>query len=331
MNSFIKTTKKCRKGFHHNKSSGTCSRTLKLDRDSHRLEKIIKSPAFKKKVKDLIEKPVPKEAFKEYFNGEMAGGNSVSSTDKKHILSEIKDNLYDILNAIKIRLLTGVPPDVPQELAEEIISSPTKSLSIKSPASIKSMTIKTMSPIKSMSHIKSMSPIMSIKSIGSLPKSVKSSLSKSINSIKSYLPEEEEEEYKEELVTDSKTQTSLYNAMTIIASTIAIISLLAIGGGTYLYWGPISSSILSIIESLTTLYNSQIKLLENLGLGAKFYSIIELLKSLLYQTQNSKQLQIYQHPPQPITKFFKPVPLLLDYKQPLKIDYHPLYPEIVKI
>jgi len=188
MNSFIKTTRKCRKGFHHNKSSGTCSRTLKLDRDSHRLEKIIKSPAFKKKVKDLIEKPVPKEAFKEYFNGEMAGGNSVSSTDEKHILSKIKDNLMSIINAIKIRLLTGVPPDVPQELAEEIISSPTKSLSIKAPASIKSMTIMSMSPAKSMSYIKS------IKSIRSLPKSVKSSLTKSFNSIKSHLDDDEVED-----------------------------------------------------------------------------------------------------------------------------------------
>jgi len=287
MNSFIKTTKKCRKGFHHNKSSGTCSRTLKLDRDSHRLEKIIKSPAFKKKVKDLIEKPVPKEAFKEYFNGEMAGGNSVTSTDEKHILSKIKDNLYDILNAIKIRLLTGVPPDVPQELAEEIISSPTKSLSIKSPASIKSMTIKSMSPVKSMSHIKSMSPIMSIKSIGSLPKSVKSSLSKSIHSIKSHLTEEEEEEYKEELVTDSKTQISLFNAMTVIASTIAIISLLTIGG---FYYGAGSAIMTTtIINNLKNLYNNNniISIISSLNLLDKFNSIINSLKHLVQKQEKT--------------------------------------------
>ena len=223
MNSFIKTTKKCRKGFHHNKSSGTCSRTLKLDRDSHRLEKIIKSPAFNKKVKDLIEKPVPKEAFKEYFNGEMAGGNSVSSTDKKHILSEIKDNLMSILNAFKIRLLTGVFPDVPQELAEEIISSPTKSLSIKSPASIKSMTIK------------SMSPIMSIKSIGSLPKSVKSSLSKSINSIKSHLTEEEKEEYNQELIINtSDVITFLFDSVAALSCYIIFISIM-ISFSSYYY------------------------------------------------------------------------------------------------
>jgi len=224
MNSFIKTTKKCRKGFHHNKSSGTCSRTLKIDRDSHRLEKIIKSPAFKKKVKDLIEKPVPKEAFKEYFNGEMAGGDSVTSTDEKHILSKIKDNLMSIINAIKIRLLTGVPPNVPQELAEEIISSPTKELSIKSPASL-SIT----------------------------PQTVKSSLTKSFNSIKSHLDDEVEDLYYEEYRENNDQHHISYYMDALHNATIVLLVITFVLGLSYTKIGYGNSGDHYIIDHLKKL------------------------------------------------------------------------------
>jgi len=268
MNSFIKTTRKCRKGFHHNK-------TLKLNRDSHRLEKIIKSPAFKKKVKDLIEKPVPKEAFKKYFNEEMAGGDSVSSTEEKHILSKIRDNLYDILNAIKIRLLTGVPSNVPQELADEIISSPTKSLSIKSPASIKSMTIKSMSPNNS------------------LPKSVKSSLSKSINSIKSHLTEDVKEEYEETLDTDEiKNKHSLYNSLITISNVIIFISIVTSIFSTFFPKIKSDNIFIEIILNLKTTFESINRIIKDVYLKYmidKNNALMKKLEKLLLKQKLEKE------------------------------------------